>query len=204
MQTVTDIAKDILRTEGGFVNDPDDPGGPTKWGVTLKTLRRLRHDLTGDGRVDIADLRKLSPEQAIEIFVQDYFYVPKINKLPNMLHHCVFDMQVNSGAQAITVLQRVLNAFGQSITCDRVIGPKTILAANAVAQMAPDHLVDAYGIERSEFYFRLADQRPKLRKFARTNAGAKGGWIIRAERFIKPKYHLSSADFSKRTAKWLS
>ena len=121
-----------------------------------------------------------------------------------MLHHRAFDMQVNSGAQAITVLQRVLNAFGQSITCDGVIGPKTILAANAVAQMAPDHLVDAYGIERREFYFRLADQRPKLRKFARTNAGVKGGWIIRAERFIKPKYHLSSADFSKRTAKWLS
>jgi hypothetical protein len=78
------------------------------------------------------------------------------------------------------------------------------LAANAVAQMASDHLVDAYEIERREFYFRLADQRPKLRKFARTNSGAKGGWIIRAERFIKPKYHLSSADFSKRTAKWLS
>jgi lysozyme family protein len=204
MQTVTEIAHDILKTEGGYVNDPDDPGGPTRFGVTLKTLRRLRYDLTGDGRVDIDDLKRLTPEQAIEIFIQNYFYRPKINKLPNILHACVFDMQVNSGASAIKILQKVLLAFGQSIAVDGVIGPKTIIAANNVAQMAPDHLVDAYGIERRAYYLGLADRSPRLRKFARTQSGSKGGWIKRAERFIKPKYHLSSDEFEKRTAKWLS
>jgi lysozyme family protein len=204
MQTVTEIAHDILKTEGGYVNDPDDPGGPTRFGVTLKTLRRLRYDLTGDGRVDIDDLKRLTPEQAIEIFIQNYFYRPKINKLPNILHACVFDMQVNSGASAIKILQKVLLAFGQSIAVDGVIGPKTIIAANNVAQMAPDHLVDAYGIERRAYYLGLADRSPRLRKFARTQSGSKGGLIKRAERFIKPKYHLSSDEFEKRTAKWRS
>ena len=41
MQTVTQIAKDILAREGGYVNDPDDPGGATNHGVTVHTMRRL-------------------------------------------------------------------------------------------------------------------------------------------------------------------
>ena len=60
MQHINDIAQEILKAEGGFVNDPDDPGGPTNYGVTLKTQKRLGHDLNQDGRVDIADLKQLS------------------------------------------------------------------------------------------------------------------------------------------------
>ena len=74
MQHINDIAQEILKAEGGFVNDPDDPGGPTNYGVTLQTLKRLGHDLNKDGRVDIADLKQLSASQAVQIFVQDYFY----------------------------------------------------------------------------------------------------------------------------------
>ena len=64
MQTVREIASVIVAREGGFVNDPDDPGGATKFGVTIHTMRRLGLDLTGDGAVDVADVRRLSRAQA--------------------------------------------------------------------------------------------------------------------------------------------
>ena len=147
MQKINDIAQEILNAEGGFVNDPDDPGGPTNYGVTLKTLERLGHDLNQDGRVDIADLKKLSSTQAIQIFVQDYFYKPRIDQLPHMLHAPVFDMYVNAGTHAVKVLQRTLILFDMEITVDGVIGLITIAATQTAARRAPDHLVDAYGIE---------------------------------------------------------
>ena len=73
MQHINDIAQEILKAEGGFVSDPDDPGGPTKFGVTLKTLRRLGHDLNNYGRIDIADLKQLSAIPAVQIFCTGLF-----------------------------------------------------------------------------------------------------------------------------------
>jgi len=70
------------------------------------------------------------------------------------------------------------------------------------AEAAPAHLADAYGIARRNYYYALADQRPASRKFARTKAGGKGGWITRAEEFIAPRYHLTQAEHRERTAKW--
>ena len=51
MKTVKEIAEEIVAREGGYVNDPDDPGGATKYGVTLGTMQRLGLDLTRDRRV---------------------------------------------------------------------------------------------------------------------------------------------------------
>ena len=67
MQTVTQIAKDILAREGGYVNDPDDPGGATNHGVTVHTMRRLGLDLTGDGIVDSDDVPVLDAARATDI-----------------------------------------------------------------------------------------------------------------------------------------
>ncbi|MCB1401508.1 MAG: peptidoglycan-binding protein, partial [Rhodobacteraceae bacterium] len=61
MHSVESIAADIVRREGGFVNDPDDPGGATNHGVTIHTMRRLGMDLNGDGIVDTVDVRGLTP-----------------------------------------------------------------------------------------------------------------------------------------------
>ena len=138
MQHINDIDQEILKAEGGFVNDPDDPGGPTNYGVTLKTLKRLGHDLNKDGRVVIADLDQLCAIQAVQIFVQDYFYKPQIDQLPHMLHALVFDMYVNAGSHAVKVLQRTLIQFDMDITVDGVIGPITIAAAQTAARRAPD------------------------------------------------------------------
>ena len=67
MRDVYKIADEIVAREGGYVNDPDDPGGATNHGVTIHTMRRL--DLDGDGQVDEQDLRVLDRDLAVEIFV---------------------------------------------------------------------------------------------------------------------------------------
>jgi len=202
MQSVRDIAEEIVAREGGFVNDPDDPGGATKHGVTIHTLRRLGLDLDGDGDVDLADVRRVTRARAIDLFIEHYYHRPGIVRLPEALRASVFDMQVNAGTNAVRILQRLLREMGQILAVDGVIGPQTVAAAQAAARAAPEHVADAYGIARRGYYFRLADARPDLRKFARSRAGGKGGWIRRAEEFIAPRYHLSEAEFQRRVAKW--
>lgn len=202
MQTVKEIAEEIVRREGGYVNDPDDPGGATNFGVTIHTMRRLGLDLDRDGDVDAADVRALSREQAVQIFIQHYFERPLIAELPRALHATVFDMYVNAGGNAIKILQRLLRDMGQDVAVDGALGPQSIAAARAAYDMAPGHLVDAYGIARRNYYFRIADRRPASRKYARSRAGGKGGWIKRAEEFIAPRYHMTSAEFTRRVATW--
>ncbi|MGO4852541.1 holin-associated N-acetylmuramidase [Phaeovulum sp. W22_SRMD_FR3] len=202
MQSVTEIAREIVAREGGYVNDPDDPGGATKYGVTLATLQRLGLDLTRDGKVTLADVQALSRDQAVEIFVEHYFNRPGISGLPAMLQASVFDMYVNAGANAVRILQRLLVEMGLSLAVDGQIGPETRAVAAQAAEMAPQFLADAYGIARRNYYYSLADARPASRKYARRRDGGKGGWIIRAESFISPKYHLTEAEHRERTAAW--
>lgn len=202
MQNVRQITEQIVDREGGFVNDPDDPGGATNHGVTLHTLRRLGLDLTGDGAVGVADVRALSREAAVDIFITHYFQRPRIAELPGALQPALFDMYVNAGAGAVRILQRLLREMGFAVAVDGVIGPQTIGAAQDAAAPDPVALRDAYGVARRNYYFRLADSRPASRKYARTRAGGKGGWIRRAEEFLSPRYHLSAAQFQERIAEW--
>lgn len=202
MLSVRSIAEDIIAREGGYVNDPDDPGGPTNFGVTLATLQGLGLDLDGDGDIDAGDVRLVSREQAITIFIRDYFQRPRIAMLPAALQPSVFDMYVHAGSNAVRVLQRLLRDMGQDLAVDGVIGPQTGRAAHRALAEAPDHLVDAYGIARRNYYYHIGDQRPASRKFARRRDGGKGGWITRAESFIAPRWHLTEAEHRARVAAW--
>jgi len=202
MQSVNEIAEEIIAREGGYVDDPDDPGGATNFGVTVHTMRRLGLDLTGDGHVGPDDVRSVTRAHAQRIFVEHYFHRPRIGDLPEVLQASVFDMYVNAGANAVKILQRLLRQMGQAVAVDGVIGPQTADAAHAAAREAPDHIADAYGIARRNYYFGLADRRPASRKFARRRDGGKGGWIRRAEAFISPRYHLSAEEFRQGVSKW--
>jgi len=200
------LAEEIVKREGGFVNDPDDLGGATNFGVTIHTMKRLGMDLDGDGDVDVADVRGLTRDQATDVFIQHYFEAPKIAKLPDVLHATVFDMYVNAGNNAVKILQRLLNKFPgvltPKLTVDGALGSKTIKAAFDAARANAAALYNAYGIERRNYYYAIADSRPANRKFAKRNDGGKGGWITRSEEFIETKYHTTDDEHRARTARW--
>ena len=202
MDDVRKIAEEIVGREGGWVSDPADPGGATNHGVTIGTLRRLGLDLTGDGRVTEADLRRLTRAQAVDVFIEHYFDRPRIDDLPPALQAGVFDMQVNAGTHAVKILQCLLCDMGFPVTVDGAIGPKTVKAAGEAALAAPRHIADAYAIARRNYYYALADARPASRKFARRRDGGKGGWIVRAEAFMAPRFHLTDAQHKERTKAW--
>jgi lysozyme family protein len=202
MTTVQDLAREIVAREGGFVNDPDDPGGATNFGITLGTMRRLGIDLNRDKSIDIKDVRALTAAQAVDIYVEFYFNRPRIAELPQELHASVFDMYVNAGTGAVKILQRLLTQMGFPCADDGAIGAGTIAASAAAYAAAPQHLADAYGIARRNYYYALGDARPASRKYCRTREGGKGGWIARAEDFVAPKYHLTLAQHKQRVAKW--
>lgn len=201
-KSIEQLAYEIVSREGGYVNDPDDRGGATNYGVTIGTMASLGLDLNGDGRVTIEDVKALTPKKAAEIFMDEYFYRPGINKLPKALHDTVFDMQVNAGRNAVKILQRVLNQeIGAQLAVDGSIGPMTIAAAELAASRLPN-LRDIYSEARRTYYLNLAERNPSQRKYAKTRAGGKGGWIIRAEEFMEPAYRLTDAEFKQVTEHW--
>ena len=202
MLTIQDIAQEIVAREGGYVNDPDDPGGATKYGVTIHTLRALGRDLNHDGRIDPSDVRLLEKSEAVEIFLTRYFDRPGLGTLPPALQASVFDMYVNAGVMAVKLLQRVLIKRGHKIGDDGLLGPKTLAATRAEMAKGATAFVDAYGLARRDFYYALADARPASRKYARRKDGGKGGWISRAEEFISPALHLTPDQHRARVAHW--
>jgi lysozyme family protein len=183
----------ILQHEGGYINHPNDPGGHTNFGVTLQTLKNLRIDVNGDGRIDSTDVKLLPIDTARRIYKEKYYYAPRINALPLNLQPSVFDMNVNAGSASIKILQTILQ-----VDPDGRIGPITAAAAHA----APTSIVNDYAVARRNWYYDLADRRPQLRVFATTSSGKKGGWIRRAESFADSSIAYTQQQHELRTAKW--
>lgn len=192
-----ELLEELLRREGGFVNDPDDPGGATNFGITIGTLSMYRGK-----KVSVSDVRNLTIGEAKEIYYQRYLVKPKIDQLPIVLMPSVFDMYVNAGSNAIKILQETLNGFGAKLDVDGGNGPITIAASHQVFGFAGQYLVDAYGIERRDYYYALADRRPASRKYARTRAGGKGGWIKRAEEFLSARFRFTEQEHKQRVSAW--
>lgn len=115
-----------------FTNDPHDPGGPTKWGITLKSwqLQGSLGDLDGDGDVDVDDLKLTTETEAREFYRNRYWIWEGVHD--DRIATKLFDMGVNMGVgTAVGYLQRVLNGLGYGLKVDFKLGPKTLAAANA-------------------------------------------------------------------------
>ena len=103
----------LLGHEGGYSNNPTDPGGATMWGVTQKVARQ--HGYMGD-------MCDYPQEHAKKVYRQSYWDSCQADKLPDVIRFDVFDGAVNSGvAQSVRWLQRSIGA-----EADGVVGPQTV------------------------------------------------------------------------------
>lgn len=151
MSAFLSCMKFVERHEGGWSDDAHDPGGLTRWGVTLKTLRRLWHDLNGDGAVDGHDLRAMSRAQARLIYRQNYWDRCSCNFLPKPLALLVFDAAVNQGPdRAIRWLQEAVDAAP-----DGVFGAKTRRAVQRAWAAAPSRVLREIAVSRALHYASL-------------------------------------------------
>ena len=154
MKTFNEIIEKVLEHEGGYVNDPTDLGGETKYGIT----KRFYPDV---------DIKNLTEEQAKEIYRKDYWDKNKVESLPQNLWHIYFDMCVNMGKRtAVKVLQRAAVNKGRKIEVDGGLGPMTIGALKGVE-------LDRVRAFRVKYYVDLITAKPEQEKFYL-------GWFRRA------------------------
>ena len=167
----------LLQFEGGWVNDPDDPGGATNKGITFRTFKAYSQRLLG---VDptIENLRNLTDQQAGEIYKKIYWDRVDGDHIDSQdLANIFCDFYVNAGGNAVKVMQRILiNNFSEKISVDGAMGPNTFAALQDAANKDLPRLYNTYKAKRIEFYEKLAQRKPKLQKFLQ-------GWLNRVNHF---------------------
>ena len=147
METFNEIIETVLTHEGGYVNDPTDLGGETKYGITKKFYPSV-------------DIKNLTKEQAKKIYHQDYWRPAKCDEVPLHLRHIYFDMCVNFGRRgAVKVLQRAANStIKDKLEVDGGIGSKTL---SAIQKLSIDR-VRAYRVLR---FANLVIKKPEQERF---------------------------------------
>lgn len=157
----------VLRMEGGYTDDPHDPGGPTNLGITLAEFARHRGvplDEASYGELKSA-LRRISREEAAGIYRRDYWNAAQCPHLPAALAVFHFDAAVNQGVmRASRMLQSALG-----VAADGQIGRETLAAAAGVA-FAPAPALERYAAERRAHYRSLST----FWRFGR-------GWLARVD-----------------------
>ena len=168
--TFEEIIAIVLKHEGGYVDDPDDRGGATNWGVTQKVYENFV-----GYECDKEEIKNMPVEVAEEIYKKNFWDPSRAEKLPEEVREVYFDMVVNHGQRnAVRILQQACNNKRKPsnyIDVDGLIGPGTIGASKSLKEWE-------LMVERSGFYWNLVfdgakyTNRTSQVKFIR-------GWIRR-------------------------
>ncbi|EIV6183959.1 glycoside hydrolase family 108 protein [Klebsiella aerogenes] len=168
--TKDNIFDAILGKEGGYVDHPNDKGGPTNWGITQVTARA--HGYAGD-------MRNLTREQALSILEADYWYGPRFDQVAtvsSVIAAELCDTGVNMGPSVpVKWLQRWLNAFNNQqklypdLVADGQIGPRSISALKsylaARGEDGEEVMLRALNCSQGQRYLELAEGRPANESF---------------------------------------
>lgn len=173
--TVQSMIDSVIEIEGGYVNNPLDPGGATKYGVTLRAAR-------ADGYM--GNMKDYPREKAFDLYRRVYFVKPGMDKVfecSPIIAAKMFDAGINiSPKKPIEFLQKCLNALNgynrpyPDIATDGIIGPSTINLLKHFLADRLDHgektLFKAMDGLQAAYYINLANEVKSSRAFAY-------GWI---------------------------
>jgi lysozyme family protein len=149
------IVDNLLITEGGYVDDPKDAGGETRFGISKRSYPAL-------------DIKNLTRDEAVNIYYTDFWTMYSYGKIRNdSLAEKVFSLSVNMGPfKAHLLLQVALNFTGRQVLIDGYLGAVTLKAVND--HPSPGWLLATYKIEAVKHYLKL--DKPRFDR----------GWILRA------------------------
>lgn len=159
MASFTKAVEDVMLFEGGYVNDPDDPGGETKYGIAARYNPSV-------------DIKSLTIDQASDIYYYKYWMPSGAYRISDdAVAAKYFLMAVNVGIpKATKCLQRALRAVHHPVAVDGRLGPKTAAAANS---SNPGQLLAALRSECASYYRLKILARPEKIKWGK-------GWLRRA------------------------
>jgi len=130
----------VLLHEGGYVNNPKDPGGMTNLGVTKKVWEEWVGHPVGE-----KEMRALTPDTVAPMYRKKYWDAIKGDELPTGLDYLMFDFAINAGpGRAIKTMQKAIGTVP-----DGAIGPKTMQALKDADQK---DLVAKFSMEKELFY----------------------------------------------------
>ena len=148
----------LLKSEGGYVNNPKDPGGRTNLGVTQKTWEAWVGRESSE-----KEIKALTKDQVAPLYKAKYWTACYGPQLPLGVDYAVFDAAVNMGVgRAVKLLQESLGCVP-----DGQIGPRTI---QLIDQKKPQDVIEGFSNRKTSFYESLS-----------TFATFGKGWLRRVE-----------------------
>lgn len=154
-----------LGYEGGYVDDPDDPGGETRFGISKRSYPDV-------------DIKALSEAEAKDIYRRDYWNKLRLGEIySTLISSEIFDTAVNMGRRnSIRIAQKSLNFLGGDLVEDGIIGAKTLTALNIWCLKDEKALFICLNGFQFMRYFEITRDYPKLMRFSR-------GWTKRIQQY---------------------
>jgi len=152
----------VIQHEGDYVNDPADPGGETRYGISKRSYPDL-------------DIARLTLERARSIYFSDFWLRPHFDQVRHApLAIKLFDLGVNIGpGMVIRKLQQACNDLtGEVLRVDGILGPKTLEEVNSYPH--PAALLSAFKTHVGVYYLSLAKAKTTARRFL-------AGWLTRLD-----------------------
>jgi lysozyme family protein len=175
--TAVDAIGKVIDKEAGYVNDPDDLGGETNYGVTIAVAKR-HSNLWGQYDWD-GDMRTMPRAFAIHVYKLGYWdslRLDEVLQLSPLMADCMFDTAVNCGVgRAGEWLQRILNVLNRGgdaypdIKVDGDVGPTTMRTLQAYHNFRGDGgikvLLAAFICMKGHHYINISERRERNESF---------------------------------------